>query len=133
LEEGDDPDYDWGNVANATGVCYKHSEVRLGDIVDGTGHTYLLGEKRCNTRYDDRGDDQHMYVGHGFDVARYTSLDLPPMKDGPEEGNRRFGSAHPGGCYFAFADGSVVMISYQIDPEIHRRLGNRRDRGVVLE
>ncbi|MBC8875735.1 MAG: DUF1559 domain-containing protein [Planctomycetes bacterium] len=133
LEEGDRTDYDWGNVADATGVCYRRSEVSLSDIVDGTSHTYLIGEKRCNTQRDDWGDDQHMYVGHGLDVARYTSLDQPPTRDGPEEGTGRFGSAHPGGCFFVFVDGSVAMSSYQIDPEIHRRLGNRRDGGIVRQ
>jgi len=38
-----------------------------------------------------------------------------------------FGSAHGSGCNFVLCDGSVRLISYAIDAEIHRRLGNRMD------
>ena len=51
---------------------------------------------------------------------------------GGQEGTRRFGSAHTAGCYFAFADGSVALISYEIDREVHRRHGSRRDGEIVL-
>jgi hypothetical protein len=38
-----------------------------------------------------------------------------------------FGSAHGSGCHFAMCDASVRLISYSIDAETHRRLGNRMD------
>jgi prepilin-type N-terminal cleavage/methylation domain-containing protein/prepilin-type processing-associated H-X9-DG protein len=38
-----------------------------------------------------------------------------------------FGSCHPGGAQFVFADGSVHFLSDGINAETYRRLGNRKD------
>lgn len=43
------------------------------------------------------------------------------------------GGPHPGVCVFVFCDGSVRDISYSIEPEVHRRLGNRQDGEIVDE
>ncbi|TWT37714.1 hypothetical protein KOR34_26760 [Posidoniimonas corsicana] len=40
-----------------------------------------------------------------------------------------FGGPHPGGCMFAMCDGSVSLISYDIDAEPYRQLGARADNG----
>jgi prepilin-type processing-associated H-X9-DG protein len=127
LDEGDSSQYDWGNSNLATGVFYPQSEIRLTMITDGASHTYLVGEKRCTLDVYDWGDDQHAFLGHGNDTARYTAIDLPPILDGHEPAPRSFGSAHANGCYFAFADGSVRLVSYSIDSENHRRAGHRED------
>lgn len=132
IEQVESNTYDWGNAAEATGVFYTRSEVTIAKITDGTSKTYLVGEKRCLLEGYDWGDDQHAFLGHGNDTARYTSLDLPLAPDGEEAGHKQFGSAHAGGSYFAYADGSVRLVTYDIDPELHRRFGHRAD-GLITE
>ena len=43
-----------------------------------------------------------------------------------------FGSAHSGGLNMATCDGAVRSVSYLIDTEVHRRLGNRCD-GLTVD
>lgn len=119
--------HDWGTALDATGLLYTRSEVKLAQVVDGSSHTYAVGEKRVQLGTYDWGDDQHGLVGHGTDVARFATLELPPEPDGLDSRQRSFGSAHPTGCWFAMADGSVRWVDYGVDPEIHRRAANRAD------
>jgi hypothetical protein len=108
------------------------------DISDGTTKTYLLGEKHLNpqsyTDGSDGADNESMYSGFNNDSHRSTyhnantGISLAPMQDTPGLVlYDSFGSAHQAGCFMAFCDGSVQLISYSIDPETHRRLGNRMD------
>jgi prepilin-type processing-associated H-X9-DG protein len=61
-----------------------------------------------------------------------TDTYLPPNRDRRGLNDwESFGSAHPTVCNFAFCDGSVHGITFLIDPEVHRRFGNRLDRLVI--
>jgi hypothetical protein len=42
-----------------------------------------------------------------------------------------FGSSHPGVCLFAYCDGSVQGVNFDVDPEAYRRMGARNDEGVT--
>jgi prepilin-type processing-associated H-X9-DG protein len=44
-----------------------------------------------------------------------------------------FGSAHPSGLNMAFCDGSVTLVVFEIDPEVHRARGHRADGVVTAE
>ena len=116
----------------------------MADITDGTSCTYLAGEKFLDPdQYftgTDWGDDQSAYAGDCDDQCRWTGQDTAttvvtnqPLPDTPGNGNWSiFGSAHLNGFQMALCDGSVHMIGYSVNPEIDRRLGNRRD-GLLID
>lgn len=128
LIQGDDARYPWVDSSEATGIAYLRSEVSIHHVDDGLSHTYMIGEKHRLLSGTDQGDDQSMYVGYDYDTYRWTTLGSTPLRDGQEEAMMRFGSSHALVCNFVFADGSVRAIDYDIAPETHRRLGNRKDR-----
>jgi prepilin-type N-terminal cleavage/methylation domain-containing protein/prepilin-type processing-associated H-X9-DG protein len=126
--EGDSPSYPWPDTSGLTGVIYQRSVLRLVDIKNGTSNTYLLGEKYLNPDHyatgQDPADNENMYVGFDNDISRTTHA--PPRQD------RRgltdtfvFGSAHRAGLNMAYCDGSVHVVIYSGDPDVHRRAGNR--------
>ena len=126
-----------GTFNDATGVIFRRSEIKLSEIPDGTSKTYLLGERFLNPdSYYNGGacdNDQGWDLGYDYDVNRWTRS--RPLPDTPGAGGCRteFGSAHLAGFNVVLCDGSVHMINYNINVEIHRRLGNRRDRKPIDE
>jgi len=138
LEQGDASQYPWTDLDRFTGISYQRSEIPPAMVRDGLSQTYMIGEKYVSrpnyNTFLDEGYNQSMYVGQCLDLVRWVIQ--PPQPDGDsaeDTDTRRFGSAHSAGCHFVFCDGSVRMISYQIDPEVHRRLGNRADGQPIGE
>jgi prepilin-type N-terminal cleavage/methylation domain-containing protein/prepilin-type processing-associated H-X9-DG protein len=134
-------------AALATGPIYCGSMTKIAEITDGTSNTYLAGEKYlmpdAYSTGVDFGDNEDALMGDNADIFRCVSFTappasttiqyLPPMQDTSGYSNYfRFGSAHGNGLHMAFCDGSVQMINYSIDQEIHRRLGNRAD-GLTID
>ncbi|NLF09586.1 MAG: DUF1559 domain-containing protein [Pirellulaceae bacterium] len=142
-EIGDSPAYSmWHNPMLFTGICFQRSEIKISDISDGTSHTYMVGEKYLCADYyftgQDDADDQMLLCGWNNDNFRctYYNPSVPgsgvPRQDTPGLMLKDiFGSAHAGGLHMALCDGSVQWINYTIDPEVHRRLGSRKDGFVV--
>ncbi len=129
---------DWAKIA--TGIFFTGSMITVADITDGTSNTYLAGEKSMNpdTYFTSMSHSDHILVYNGEDAQiirwgafRYPIVNpltdyFPPRPDTPGY-ESSFGSAHANGLFMALCDGSVQMTSYTIDPEIFRRLCNRKD------
>jgi len=124
----------WCVIKYSTGVSYLRSEVQAAHVSDGMSNTYLIAERYVNPdgMYNGRpaDDDQGWNLGYDWDILRWAGSEpnLRPRRDRPGYNNVLiFGSAHPAGWNAAFCDGSVRTMRYNIDPEIHRLLGNRKD------
>jgi prepilin-type N-terminal cleavage/methylation domain-containing protein/prepilin-type processing-associated H-X9-DG protein len=127
----------WIKLSN--GIFYNASETTFADITDGATNTYLAGEKYVYPENSptDWGESWNMYVGYDDDNCRWVGTvddvaawDFLPRQEEYGYYSLRwhmFGAAHDSGCNFALCDGSVRLIGYMIDAEVHRRLGNRMD------
>lgn len=129
-----------GDCQRMSGVIFQRSMITTADIRDGASNTYLLGEKSLSTEMYVTGqnwaDNGSAFTGHDKDNSRYaTALCLPvPDADGGGDcgfHNQNFGSAHGDGWNVAFCDGSVRLLTYWIEPQVHARLGNRNDGQAI--
>lgn len=120
-------------TAGFNGVVYQRSRVALADLRDGHAATILVGEKYLSpTAYDlgtDLSDTESAYVGDDRDTLCNCSgpADAPLPDTIGIASQFRFGSNHPAACGYAFADGGVRSLAYDIDPEMLRRLTVRND------
>lgn len=142
-------DVDWQSVAKActggdagtyrvNGVVFRRSMCKLSSITDGVSNTYLLGERYLTPEHYedgvDEGNDQGWVLGYDYDTVRWTNNNDNCRPSQDRQGDLRvatFGSAHTTGLHMSLCDGSVRFISYSIDGEAHRRLGNRRDGKTI--
>jgi len=126
-EEGDSPNVD----LLQDGVWSLGIRTALKSIVDGSSHTYLVGEKAMDVLQYETGKD----VGDRSPIAGLTNhrgaansyvrfAARTPAVD--TENNCRachnFGSAHPSGMNMSLADGSVQTLRYDMDITLHRAL-----------
>jgi prepilin-type N-terminal cleavage/methylation domain-containing protein len=135
-----DSGFSWGNIANSTGITFARSEIKIGDVLDGTTHTLVVAERFIEPFYYERGtktdDDQHAFVGHDHDTLRWTNAGFPPQRDrdlGTATNTQTFGfgSLHPSGFNAVFADGAVRTIRYEISTSVYVLLGNRKDGRAI--
>ena len=139
------------------GVFYQSSRVRMTDITDGTSNTFLFGERshrdpewdRLTAAFDPGFTPLTRWCPWGWPgdpdgAAACTTLStpapinyrVPPLSDPGDwswEWMRlcAFGSGHPHGANFAFADGSVRFVSEAIPLSQLQALSTRSGGEVV--
>jgi prepilin-type N-terminal cleavage/methylation domain-containing protein/prepilin-type processing-associated H-X9-DG protein len=145
---GDPPDYP---RMTRDGIFFMDRSVRLADITDGASNTFLFGERfHRDPEFDRRQPDVWPGFGQlaglgkwgqvGKGIANVTlSTPQPINYRVPDEGDSStiedrgcaFGSGHPGGANFAFADGSVRFLSESIPVPTLQALSTRAGGEVV--
>ena len=135
---GNDPAGQYPPFTAQSGVNFSGSQVELQQISDGASNTYLVGEKYMNSNeYEtdgtaDGGDNHGYFQGFDWDTHRFATKGWPPLPDTPGFFSYQgFGSAHPGGWNAVFCDGSVRVLSYDLDEQTHRRYASRFDGQTI--
>ena len=134
---------------NWNGVTFHVTELRIGQIEDGTSKTIAVGEKYLDPNFYTTGagaaDDQHFWVGMDRDMNGYLATintngtvnngdsGLPQQDRVGQHFNWNFGSAHSQGWMGAFVDGHVEYIQYASDPVVLWGYGGRSDGAVAPE
>ena len=111
---------------NNTGVFLYKKKIRLAQLIDGTSNTILAGEV-----YDGHltiNPNRWAYANRHVDSLRTTEN---PLNTKPGQGitfqgpNGAFGSRHPSGANFVFADAHVQFVSDNISLPIYRAISTR--------
>lgn len=134
--------------AATDGIIYMYSKTRIGHIQDGTSNTLLVGERISDLRLWSKGwmDKANPTVFQGKNVTwpmntdptvlcyRHTTKPggCPSASQEMAFNDIDFGSRHPGGAQFAFADGSVQFLEETINFETYGDLATR-DGGEVAD
>jgi prepilin-type processing-associated H-X9-DG protein/prepilin-type N-terminal cleavage/methylation domain-containing protein len=137
-------------AAQNNGVFYRNSRIGFRDITDGTSTTLMIGEGSQNVAYatwvgmipngvacnnpawpvQDCERSNVLILGHTGPSPDEPWIDVPNYK---KAGVDDFHSRHPGGCNFAFCDGSVRFIRETIHPQTFSDLATLAGGEVISD
>jgi prepilin-type processing-associated H-X9-DG protein len=104
------------------GVFYGDSQVSTKDITDGTSKTFMIGERDeyclaatwIGARNPQDGSEIHSSL---WTLAHASGPLNDPNRPAYDQCPEGFSSAHEGGAYFAFCDGSVRFVDDNISSD----------------
>ena len=114
------------NPSAGNGVFCQNSRIRFADVPDGLSNTLLLGERASRRAASWEGSATWVgavpgaHRGMARVVGRADRVPNDVLGDFSD-----FGSWHPFGANFVMADGSVRMISDEIEQATYHALATR--------
>jgi prepilin-type N-terminal cleavage/methylation domain-containing protein/prepilin-type processing-associated H-X9-DG protein len=117
------------------GLFYYNKSHCIADIVDGTSTTICVGEVLESSSMDSANV---WFLGwRWIDTLRCSQEPINTQPGKPcyvtahsQNCNGAFGSYHPGGAQFGFADGHVSFLADNIPLDIYRALSTRNGYGI---
>jgi prepilin-type processing-associated H-X9-DG protein len=105
------------------GVFYANSKVTIQQITDGTGKTFMIGERdrfcMAATWIGARNPESGDQMNSSLWTVAHVAIELNnPFTQDYETCTEGFSSAHDGGAFFAFCDGSVRFITDDINSSL---------------
>lgn len=120
-----------GGMMDGNGMMYSRSFHQFRDVLDGTTHTMIVGERAIPF---DLGWGWPMCGGHECEHYVSSALGLLHGNHDPAEyfiHNQHYWSWHPGGCHISMVDGSVKFFTYSIDYNTYLNLSTRGGKEVI--
>jgi prepilin-type N-terminal cleavage/methylation domain-containing protein/prepilin-type processing-associated H-X9-DG protein len=120
-----------GGMIDGNGMMYSRSFRKFRDVLDGTSHTMIIGERAIPF---DLGWGWPICGGHECEHYVSSALGLLQGNHDPLEyfiHTQHFWSWHPGGCHISMVDGSVKFFNYSIDYNTYLALSTRSGREVI--
>jgi len=122
--------YAWGDGVTGCFVRNTQQPIGLHNLLDGTSNTILVGEKRLDRKALGTfqcDDNEGVTAGWDWDGIRWGNDPPMPDRNGFDQCEVLFGSSHPAGVNFVFADGSVRHVIFSVDRTAFQRACHRED------
>ena len=121
-------DSTWHVKYRNNGLFVYYTSRRIADVHDGLSNTFACGEVLRSDLWETA--NHWTYAISHADTLRTTKNPLNTLPGAGlviDRQNGAFGSNHPGGAVFLFADGHIQFLSDSIDQSIYQQYSRLRD------
>jgi prepilin-type N-terminal cleavage/methylation domain-containing protein len=121
-----------GATCKGDGMLMHNTTIRLGDILDGTSSTLMIGERKTRADLDWHSTWVGVVASGEESFQRVLGV-ADHVPNSPANHLDDFSSHHATGGHFLLADGRVRMITSVIDESVYKKLATRAGREPVAD